>query len=269
MQIATRHSKRSKRFSLLLLGSASAFSAVPRVVHRPAGLIPTLPARAPPATMLSGSALVVAQRVCPALGFVLSSALYCAPVPTLREAIKQGSLGAFNPLPSALMVTATAAWLGYGLSVRDPWIALTNAPGALVALTQLVVILPLMKPGKQLQQFQATVLGGAAFTIALWGKLIFGGASAAARSKALGLYATIICIALFASPLATIASVVREKSSESILASLTAAQVANCVLWTTYGVLAARDPFVWGPNGVGLVLGLVQLALKVCFPAKK
>jgi solute carrier family 50 protein (sugar transporter) len=262
-------SRHSKRFLLLLLGSVSAFSAVPRVVHRSAGLIPTLPARAPPATMLSGSALLVAQRVCPALGFVLSSALYCAPVPTLREAIKQGSLGAFNPLPSALMVTATTAWLGYGLSVRDPWIALTNAPGALVALAQLVVILPLMKPGKQLQQFQATVLGGAAFTIALWGKLIFGGASAAARSKALGLYATIICIALFASPLATIASVVREKNSESILASLTAAQVANCVLWTTYGVLAARDPFVWGPNGVGLVLGLIQLALKVCFPAKK
>ena len=46
------------------------------------------------------------------------------------------------------------------------------------------------------------------------------------------------------------------------------AQVANCLMWTVYGVFAAKDVFVWGPNGTGLVLGLVQLALKLLFPSK-
>lgn len=39
-------------------------------------------------------------------------------------------------------------------------------------------------------------------------------------------------------------------------------------LWTTYGVFAAKDIFVWGPNGTGLILGLVQLALKLVYPSK-
>ena len=54
----------------------------------------------------------------------------------------------------------------------------------------------------------------------------------------------------------------------SPLAPVTLPQVSNCALWTTYGVFAARDIFVWGPNGIGLLLGLAQLSLKLCFPSK-
>lgn len=175
------------------------------------------------------SAGVVAQQLCPAVGFLLSSALYCSPLPTVRECVKRGSLGAFNPLPSALMVLGTTAWLGYSLSVRDPWIALTNTPGTLIAITQLVLLLPLMRPGRQLAQFQATILGGAACTTLLWVQLIFSGATAAVRSRVLGIYATIICIALFASPLSTIFTVLSTRNAASILAPLTASQVANCM----------------------------------------
>ena len=78
-----------------------------------------------------------------------------------------------------------------------------------------VVMLPLMRPGRQLTQVQATVFGGAACACALWTKLIFGGVSAAVRSQVLGVYATAICIVLFASPLSTIATVVRTRSAAS------------------------------------------------------
>ena len=90
---------------------------------------------------------------------------------------------------------------------------------------------------------------------------------AAARSYWLGIYASAICVVLFASPLSTIASVLKTGNSESILAPLTLAQIANTLMWTVYGVFAAKDVFVWGPNGAGLGLGLIQLALKFCFPA--
>ena len=33
-------------------------------------------------------------------------------------------------------------------------------------------------------------------------------------------------------------------------------------------VTAAKDIFVYGPNGVGLALGIVQLTLKLLFPSK-
>ena len=49
---------------------------------------------------------------------------------------------------------------------------------------------------------------------------------------------------------------------------MTAAQCVNCSLWTVYGLAAAHNVYVWGPNLTGLLLGLMQLALKLCYPAK-
>ena len=43
---------------------------------------------------------------------------------------------------------------------------------------------------------------------------------------------------------------------------------ANTLLWTIYGVMAAKDIFVYGPNAIGLSLGIAQLLLKVIFPSK-
>lgn len=257
---------------ICLLGATSALAVrrsplVPgRSALKPAALL--LPVGAGKSRGCRGatmSAVSLADRVCPALGFLLSNALYAAPLPATLRRVKAGSLGELNPLPSALMVIGTTSWLGYALSAGNPWIAATNVPGALLAIGTFVALLPLMRPGRQLQQVQATVVGGSLCTISLWTYLIFSGASAATRSGALGTYASAICVLLFASPLSTISRVIRTGNAASILAPLTAAQCLNCLLWTTYGVFAARDVFVWGPNGTGLILGLAQLALKVCF----
>jgi len=215
------------------------------------------------------SAAIVAAKVCPALGFVLSNALYASPVSTLSECKKKGSLGSLNPLPSALMVISTTAWVAYGLSGRNPWIAATNIPGALVAYWQLVTMLPLLPAGPLLSQVQTIVLGGAAASLLLSAWLAFGGFTEAARAQAFGMFATVVCVILFASPLSTMATVLKQRNSDSILTPLTLSQCANCALWTTYGVFAAKDVFVWGPNGTGLVLGLAQLALKVLFPSSR
>ena len=255
---------------LLLVGSAAALrptTPVPAPTPRTQLLRTPLRVRGGDLSAVM-SPLAVAETVCPALGVVLSNALYASPVPALRACVAKGSLGALNPLPSAIMVIGTTAWAMYAMAVKNPWILASNIPGALVAYYQMVTMLPLMKPGKQLSQFQNVILGGAGVTLSLWAYLIFSGMSAAAVAQVVGMYATIICIILFASPLSTIATVLKTKNSASILAPLTLSQVANCALWTSYGVFAAKDPFVWGPNGTGLLLGLSQLALKLIFPSK-
>ena len=125
------------------------------------------------------------------------------------------------------MVASTIAWVSYALAVGNPWIAGTNIPGMIVAFYQLVTMLPLMKPGSELTQFQGVILSGVTAQALLFAGLLFGGVSPAARSQVLGQYATAICIILFASPLSTIATVLKTKDSASILAPLTAAQCAN------------------------------------------
>ena len=53
----------------------------------------------------------------------------------------------------------------------------------------------------------------------------------------------------------------------SYVGPLTVAQVANCVMWSVYGV-AVSDLWVWGPNFVGFGLGLVQLSLLMLCPSQ-
>ena len=59
-----------------------------------------------------------------------------------------------------------------------------------------------------------------------------------------------------------------DPKTEFYATPLTLAQCANTLLWTIYGVMAAKDIFVYGPNGVGLSLGIAQLFLKLLFPSK-
>ena len=96
---------------------------------------------------------------------------------------------------------------------------------------------------------------------------MLGGLAPEERSKALGFYGSLICVILFASPLSTMREVIAAKSSATIYAPLTLAQVANCATWTGYG-FAIGDLWVWGPNLTGLLLGLMQLALKLVFPVR-
>ena len=85
--------------------------------------------------------------------------------------------------------------------------------------------------------------------------------------SALGSYATVLFIILSGSPLSTIKTVLSTRKSSTILAPFTMAQVTNCGLWSAYG-LAIKDKFVFGPNLTGLSFGLIQLVLKILFPAK-
>ena len=172
-------------------------------------------------------------------------------------------------LPLVLMVVSTTAWISYALSVPNPYITASNLPGAVAAVAYLVFTLPLMprEAAAERRTVQLIAVAGTAALLVLWSYLVLGGLAAEERSKALGFYGSLICVILFASPLSTMREVIAAKSSATIYAPLTLAQVANCATWTGYG-FAIGDLWVWGPNLTGLLLGLMQLALKLVFPVR-
>jgi solute carrier family 50 protein (sugar transporter) len=73
------------------------------------------------------------------------------------------------------------------------------------------------------------------------------------------------CILMFASPLVAMKTVIQTKSAESIPLPLTLASIACCFSWAVTGLKKMRDPVVYVPNLIGLVFGLVQLALKLVY----
>lgn len=200
------------------------------------------------------------------IGILTSTLLYFSPLTTVRNASNEGSLGDLNPIPLAIMAVSSICWLVYGLSVRDPYVTLSNVPGSIASIWYVTAILPLLK-GKQLRSTQSLVVALSALTINLWTWLSLTNKPVAEVSSALGLFASALFIVLSGSPLSTIKKVVSTKNSGSILAPLTFAQVTNTALWSLYG-LAIKDKFVWGPNLTGLGFGLIQLVLKILFPSK-
>ncbi|KAH6579315.1 hypothetical protein BASA60_003329 [Batrachochytrium salamandrivorans] len=69
-------------------------------------------------------------------------------------------------------------------------------------------------------------------------------------------------------PLSDLANVIRSRDASTINPVLAFCSLLNGSLWTGYG-FAISDPFVWGPNIVGVVLTLVQLGLIVVFRGNK
>ena len=262
---------RAAGFVLLAsLLSASAFRPQLTPQHRsglpPAATSKVLSIRGGGATAMSLSQAFSVYA--PAMGILTSNALYFSALPEVLRSRRVGDLGAFNPLPSTIMVLSVLSWLQYSLVVGNPWILASNLPGAAAVLLTFAVMLPLMgNDHKALDACQCTFVGGAMATLCLWTYLIFGGVASAVRAKLVGYFASAIFVALAASPLSTIRTVVTTRDSASIYTPLTLAQCANTLLWTVYGLMAAKDVFVYGPNAVGLSLGVAQLVLKALFPS--
>lgn len=205
----------------------------------------------------------------PVAGVFTSNALYFSPLVATMQRTKAGSMGDLNPLPAAVTVLSTLAWLQYGLAVANPFVTASNVPGLVAAVAGFVLMLPLMKGSADLKVTQTTFIGGCAATVGLWTWMVFSRLTAVARAAALGYYASGFFVVLCAAPLSTIQKVIQKKDASSIFAPATAAQCVNCALWTAYGMLAISDVFVWGPNLTGLMLGVAQLALKIVFPSDK
>jgi solute carrier family 50 protein (sugar transporter) len=174
--------------------------------------------------------------VFPIIGVLFSNVLFFAPLPGVAAVARAGSLGAFNVVPQAVMVLSTTVWVMYGLSLPNLYIFVANAPGCIASVGYYVALLPLVPPSmaETRRSMQTIVVAGAAFTVGMWGVLVFSGCSAAIRSFYLGLYGSILCVILFASPLSTVALVVATSDSSSIYTPLMLAQVQAALARRTY-----------------------------------
>mmetsp|Transcript_11885 Transcript_11885/g.27881 ORF Transcript_11885/g.27881 Transcript_11885/m.27881 type:complete len:280 (-) Transcript_11885:87-926(-) len=207
----------------------------------------------------------IVKSLIPKLGVVTSTALYFSPLMAVLNAKMSGDIGDLNPIPLTIMAISSVCWLAYGLSIQDPYVTISNVPGAVATIWYIVSILPLLA-SNQLVIAQRILVTLSAVTINLWTYLSLTKKPLGEIQRCLGKYASGLFIILSLSPLGTIRKVFSTRSSKSVLAPLTAAQVGNTALWSAYG-LAIKDRFVYGPNLAGLCFGLIQLFLKVLFPS--
>ena len=108
----------------------------------------------------------------------------------------------------------------------------------------------------QLECLLLTVVGVLAllgFVAAVW-----------AGTQLLGMMALLMVFFLFASPLSTLAMVIRTKNSASISRPFCVVQMCNCGVWLLYALLTF-DWFLGIPNAFGIATALMQAGVIITF----
>ena len=82
-----------------------------------------------------------------------------------------------------------------------------------------------------------------------------------------GILVNINLVFFYGAPLQTMKTVLETKSSDSIHTPTVTMNVINAVFWMSYG-LTREDIIIYGPNGVGLFLGIGQVALCCIYPKR-
>lgn len=82
-----------------------------------------------------------------------------------------------------------------------------------------------------------------------------------------GILVNINLVFFYGAPLQTMKTVLATRSSDSIHTPTVTMNVVNAMFWMSYG-LARLDVVIFGPNGVGLLLGICQVALCCIFPKR-
>lgn len=213
------------------------------------------------------------EHLVPALGVLVANALFLSPLRAVVAASRQARLGGLNPLVFSAMWANCVSFLVYAFLKRDPYVLASNYFGALVSLWMLMACVGAADPsvaaeraardaGVRAALFFGGFLSAAGAAIAFSNGVSSDRASAA---RAWGFVSVSVLLVFYASPLSALARVLRSRNSAALQLPLAGMASANGALWSAYG-LAVGDAFLWAPNVVGTLFGLLQVALCLAYP---
>lgn len=194
-------------------------------------------------------------------GNIFAFVLFVSPIPTFQRIIKNKSTEQFSGLPYLYSLLNCLICLWYGLPVVSHGIILVatvNSIGAAFQLTYSVIFLAYADKTNKVKMSGLLLAVFGVFGIVVLISLKF--FDHPARQMFVGCLSIASLIFMFASPLFIINLVIRTKSVEFMPFYLSLATFLMSVSFFAYG-LFNFDPFIYFPNGIGSILGIIQLAL--------
>lgn len=85
----------------------------------------------------------------------------------------------------------------------------------------------------------------------------------------IGLISLIFTVSYYASPLTMMISIIKKKDASSLYLPMIIVNCMNASMWFLYGLFGRNDQNIWIPNGIGVVLALLQLLLICLYPSKE
>ncbi|XP_054812877.1 bidirectional sugar transporter SWEET2-like isoform X1 [Prosopis cineraria] len=209
----------------------------------------------------SYSILTVCKDAAGIAGNIFAFGLFVSPIPTFRRIIRNGSTEMFSGLPYiyALLNCLICMWYGTPLISLDNLMVLTvNSVGAVFQFVYIILFVIYAEKNRKVRMIGLLLVVLGLFAIIVFGSLQI--ADHVMRRMFVGFLSVASLISMFASPLFIIKLVIRTKSVEFMPFYLSLSTFLMSASFFLYGLLNS-DVFVYVPNGIGTLLGIVQLAL--------
>jgi len=181
----------------------------------------------------------------------------------IRGHSRKGTTGEASGLPFIAGALNCSVWLKYGLLINDTPMTYVNTIGTTL-LTSYAFFFYVYSP------YKTSVLRQIIFAIGFFLTLCFyvdrmDEALGHAR-YVLGLVGSSLAVSFYGSPLASLAHVIRSRSSDVLPFPIILSSFVVSGQWWLYGIIL-NDNFVKIPNCMGWVLASFQLLLFVYYPA--
>ncbi|OWM63938.1 bidirectional sugar transporter SWEET1a-like [Punica granatum] len=213
--------------------------------------------------------MVTLRFVTGVFGNITALILYLSPMITVRRIIKSKSTEQFSCVPYAMSLLNCLLYTWYSLPFVSPnnlLVTTITSTGSTIEFIYVLIFL-IYAPKKE----KLKILGLLAFVltvitmVALISLLALHGKP---RMILCGIATTIFNIIMYASPLSVARMVIKTKSVEYMPFCLSLFMFICGASWFLFGILGA-DPYVYVPNGLGGLLGMMQLILYAVYRNKK
>ncbi|XP_071922605.1 bidirectional sugar transporter SWEET2a-like isoform X1 [Coffea arabica] len=191
--------------------------------------------------------------------------LFVSPMPTFRRIIRRQSTEQFSGLPYVYALLNCLICLWYGMPIISPGIILVatvNSVGAIFQMIYIIIFIAYAERGKKVKMLGLLLAVFAVFSIIICVSLkLFEPPN---RQLFVGYLSVLSLISMFASPLFIINLVIKTKSVEYMPFYLSLATFLMSLSFFGYGMFK-QDLFISVPNGIGSLLGIIQLVLYFCY----
>ncbi|KAE8660040.1 Bidirectional sugar transporter SWEET2 [Hibiscus syriacus] len=201
-------------------------------------------------------------------GNIFAFGLFVSPIPTFRRIIRNQSTENFSGLPYiyALLNCLICTWYGTPLISYDNVLVMTvNSIGAVFQITYIIIFISYSLCGWQIRMIGLLLAVFGFLAIIVAGSLQI--ADQGIRWIFVGLLSCVSLVSMFASPLFIINLVIQTKSVEFMPFYLSLSTFLMSTSFFLYGIFNF-DAFIYVPNGIGTVLGILQLTLYFYYKTK-
>ncbi|KAI4321791.1 hypothetical protein MLD38_035134 [Melastoma candidum] len=214
------------------------------------------------------STLIILKHASGAAGNIFAVALFISPTSTFRRIIRNKSTEHFSGLPYiyGLLNCLICMWYGSPFVSEDNILIMSvNSLGAAFQLVYVIVFITNAEHSDKVRMSGLLVAVIGVFVFVAAGSLQI--PDHALRRITVGLLSGCSLISMFASPLFIINLVIRTKSVEFMPFYLSLSTFLMSASFLLYGVFN-DDMFIYVPNGIGTLLGIIQLLLYAHYSRK-